>query len=197
MADEPGPTRRKRPFQWRRWNNVLHRDIGYSIFVLTFVYAISGVAVNHSHQWNPNYVVTHRMVQLGPVQAEALQDRQVVEGLLAGAGLPSDHRTTFRTDPQTVRIFLEEGTVDVDLATGEARVELVRNRRLLYELNFLHLNTPKQLWTWVADLYAILLAFVALTGLFVRKGDKGLFGRGKWFVALGLAVPVVALIVYL
>ena len=53
------PRTPRKPFRWRRWNNVLHRDLGYLVFALTFLYAVSGVAVNHTHQWNPNNVVTH------------------------------------------------------------------------------------------------------------------------------------------
>lgn len=197
MASTPKPPKSRSPFKWRKWNNILHRDIGYTIFTLTFIYAMSGVAVNHTHEWNPNYVVTHDTVPFGPVEPEDLSDRATVEALLAGAGLPSEFRTTFQKSPGVVRIFLEEGTVDVNLEANTAEVELVRRRTVLHALNFLHLNHPKRLWTWVADAYAILLAFVAFTGLFVRKGKVGLGGRGKWFVAAGMAVPVVFLVLYL
>ena len=46
-----------------------------------------------------------------------------------------------------------------------------------------------------ADAYAILLLLLAVTGMFVLKGKKGLSGRGKWFVVAGLVLPVVFLIV--
>lgn len=197
MAPSAAPARKKAPFKWRRWNNILHRDIGYTIFTLTFIYAMSGVAVNHTHQWNPNYVVTHDTVDVGPIDRGALGEREAVEALLGRAGLPTEHRTTFKKGPDTLRIFLEEGTVDVNLASGTAEVELIQRRPFFHTLNFLHLNHPKKLWTWVADAYAIMLAFVALTGLFMRKGSKGLAGRGKWFVAAGLAVPVLFLFLYL
>lgn len=188
---------KKDPFRWRRWNTSLHRDIGYTIFALTFIYALSGVAVNHTHQWNPNYIVTNKTVSVGLVSVETFQDREAVEALLRGAQLPSEYRTTIRKGSNTVRIFLEEGTVDVDLATGDAEVELVQQRPLFHALNFLHLNHAKKLWTWVADAYAIMLALVALTGLFMRKGSKGLAGRGKWFVFAGLAVPAFFLFLYM
>ena len=200
MASTPDTVvteQRKAPFKWRKWNNILHRDIGYTLFTLTFIYAMSGVAVNHTHEWNPNYVVTHETIPVGPIDRAAFDDRAAVEAMLGSAGLPTDYRTTFNKSPEVVRVFLEEGTVDVNVKAGTAEVELVQRRPVLHALNFLHLNHPKRLWTWVADAYAILLAFVALTGLFVRKGAKGLGGRGKWFVGAGLAVPVFFLILYL
>jgi hypothetical protein len=67
-------------------------------------------------------------------------------------------------------------------------------------LNDLHLNKLHHLaWTLLADVYAIALAVLAITGLFVLKGRKGLTGRGKWFVGLGVALPlvVVALVLLL
>jgi hypothetical protein len=31
----------------RRWNNALHRDLGYLAFGMTIIYAISGIVLNH------------------------------------------------------------------------------------------------------------------------------------------------------
>ncbi len=52
---------------WRRWNYVLHRDIGFLCIGLTLLYAISGVAVNHIAQWNPSYRVERVETNIGPV----------------------------------------------------------------------------------------------------------------------------------
>jgi hypothetical protein len=70
-------------------------------------------------------------------------------------------------------------------------VDGIRPRPVLYEMNQLHLNTPKGAWTWIADLYAVALLFVAATGLFVLKGRTGITGRGAWLTAIGVAIPVV------
>ena len=67
-------------------------------------------------------------------------------------------------------------------------------RRLLNDFNDLHLNVPKGAWTWIADLYAGVLALLAITGMFVLKGKKGLFGRGKWWVGAGILVPLLFLV---
>jgi hypothetical protein len=61
---------------------------------------------------------------------------------------------------------------------------------VLFQLNALHLNNLKGAWTYVADGFAVALIFLALTGMTMMKGDRGLFGRGKYFVLAGLAVPV-------
>jgi hypothetical protein len=43
--------------KWRKWNIIIHRDLGYLCFGLTILYVISGVAVNHIHEWNPTYKI--------------------------------------------------------------------------------------------------------------------------------------------
>jgi hypothetical protein len=43
--------------KWRKFNIIIHRDLGYLCFGLTIIYAISGVAVNHIQDWNPTYVL--------------------------------------------------------------------------------------------------------------------------------------------
>jgi len=41
---------------------------------------------------------------------------------------------------------------------------------------------------------ATLLLLLAVTGLFILKGRQGLGGRGKWFLAGGLLLPIAFLI---
>jgi len=182
--------------QWRRWNNILHRDLGYLCAGLTIVYVVSGIAVNHVHQWNPTYDVERRTAPLAPLTAEELVPPVGPGHLLQQLGLPPAYRTTFRPDSTSLRIFVENGTVDVDVATGVVTVELVRERPVLGSTNFLHLNHAKRLWTWMADLYAVALGLLAVTGVFVLKGKKGITGRGAWLTAIGVAIPMVFLLLY-
>ena len=182
--------------KWRRWNNVLHRDLGYLCAGLTIVYAVSGVAVNHVRDWNPNFRVVADSVRIGPVDATRAGEPDVVRDILARAGMGSEYRSTFRRDSATLEIFLDEGLVAVDLPTGTAVVERVTPRRGLREANFLHLNQARGLWTVVADLYAIALAVLAVTGLFVLKGKKGITGRGAWLTGAGVVIPLVFLWLY-
>ena len=43
-----------------KFNRITHRDIGYLIAGLTIIYAISGIALNHKHDWNPNYIIENK-----------------------------------------------------------------------------------------------------------------------------------------
>lgn len=59
--------------------------------------------------------------------------------------------------------------------------------------NWLHLNRGKKAWTWFADGYAVVLLFLATSGIFMLPGRKGLLGRGAVLVGLGIAIPLIYL----
>jgi len=130
------------------------------------------VAVNHVDAWNPNYAIDQRSAPVG-LSTTGRSPEAMVPDVLARLGLPPAYRTTFRPDSAHLRVFLEDGVVDVDLAAGLATVEIVKRRPVLFAANFLHLNHAKRLWTWMADIYALALGLLAVTGMFVLKGKKG------------------------
>lgn len=176
-----------------RWNRILHRDIGYFCVALTLVYVVSGIAVNHIDDWNPNYVVAREERTFEPV---AVGDREtMVRELVTRLALPLP-KDAFRPSPGTVELFYDGWSVTADAAAGTAVIERTRRRFLLFDANLLHLNRPKGLWTWIADAYALLLGFLAVSGIFMLRGRTGLLGRGKWLLLAGLLVPVVAVLLF-
>ena len=173
---------------WRRRNIALHRDIGYAAAALTIVYAISGIAVNHVADWNPNYQRTKTPAVISPITAT--ETPAIVSAAMEQLKLTEQPRSAFRPDPNTVQLFYKGTTYHVDLPTGKVIIEATQPRPVLYEMNQLHLNHAKKAWTWIADIYAVALLLLAFTGLFVLKGRLGITGRGAWFTAAGL-LPVV------
>ena len=186
MTAAGGPGAGGRP-NWRKLNNALHRDVGYLIVGLTIVYGISGLAVNHRADWNPSYRAAKRTLQIQPIRAT--ERDEIVRQARAALGV-GEPRNVFRPDPDTLQLFFDRESFSIDLPTGAVIVDGIRPRPVLYEMNQLHLNTPKGAWTWIADLYAVALLFVAATGLFVLKGRTGITGRGAWLTAIGIAIPV-------
>ena len=63
-------------------------------------------------------------------------------------------------------------------------------RFFLRVANWLHYNRGKAAWTYIADAYAVLLLYLAISGLFMIKGKLGLRWRGALLVSLGAAVPI-------
>ena len=177
--------------RWRGWNRVLHRTLGYLCAGLTIVYAISGLAVNHIADWNPNYVIRDDTVNLDGVSPEASRSPDFAERLLSAFGLDETIQGMYRPDPDRLDVFVEGGAITVDLTSGTAVYESVRDRPLLRAFNVLHLNEPKGLWTVAADLFAVALFLLAFTGLLMVKGRKGVLGRGGVYVAAGILLPII------
>lgn len=172
----------------RKWIRVVHRDVGYLVVGLTVVYALSGLAVNHIDDWNANFVEYERTHELGPglpredqAAADAVRERLRIEAT------PTE---IYRVDETELEVLFDERTLIVHLDTGHVRDTGRDPRVFLRVANWLHLNRGKKAWTYIADGYALLLLYLALSGMFMLPGRKGLVGRGGVLVALGAAVPI-------
>ena len=192
MADglslEPAALRTRRRFRLRPWLRAVHRDAGYFGVGLTLVYALSGLAVNHIPDWDPSFrqiAKTHQLPGPLPTDSQALSER--VLGLLAVRETPSE---VYAAGDDAVDVVLEHRTLHVPPSTGKVVEEGQAPRFFLRAANWLHLNRGKKAWKYIADTYAVLLLYLAISGLFMLPGRKGLLGRGALIAALGAAVPV-------
>ena len=173
-----------------------HRDVGYVVAGLTVMYAISGIAVNHIEDWNPNYVMTAEEANVGPMPTEGTADALAAE-VLQRMEITTEPRSALRIGPSQLKVFLEQRTLTVSLPDGAVHDHHAARRAGFFHLNYLHLNHGKGVWTWLADAYAVALLVLAGTGIFIITGKKGLGGRGLWLLLLGLAVPLLYLLVKL
>jgi hypothetical protein len=185
MTEQPP----RRGLPWRRWNAALHRDTGYLAVALTLVYAISGLAVNHIASWNPNYTRTQEIRQIQPLSSQA-PFASLVASAKAALQPEGRFKSAFQPDDDTLQLFYDQTSYAIDLPTGKVLVDATRPRPVLHAMNQLHLNAPKRAWTLIADLYAVALILLSLTGLFIIKGPKGFLGRGWWLVGIGTAIPL-------
>ena len=180
---ESRPRSRLRP-----WLRAFHRDLGYSAVGLTFVYATSGLAVNHVADWDPNFANATVVHDLGaPLPA---LDRDAWTQVRAKLGIDAEPREIYREGDE-LEVLFEHRTLHVAFATGRVVDEHQRPRFFVRAANWLHLNRGKKAWKYFADAYALGLLFLALSGLFMIPGRKGLLGRGAVFVVLGAAIPIV------
>jgi hypothetical protein len=183
--------------KWRRLVRIIHRDIGYVVAALTIIYSLSGIAVNHINDWNPNYIVEYDSLTITPRLDSLSSAKEARDYVVSELNIKDSVKSFFRHSPFEVDIFFEGKTIIANLKTGKVFFETISNRTGIKESNFLHLNKPKALWTWVADIFAVSLIFLAISGLFMIKGKKGFSGRGKWLFVLGIIIPIIFLIIYL
>ncbi len=182
-------------FNWRKYNRAIHRDLGYLFFALTVVYALSGIAVNHIGDWNPNYIITNKTISINPVDKPEEMGRPEIRELLKSMGEPSKFKKHYMPDETTIKIFVDGGTVFVDTENGKAVVEKIRRRPVFHLVNYLHYN-PGKWWTWVSDIFAGSLILIAITGLFILKGKNGITRRGAVLTILGVLIPLSFLLLF-
>jgi hypothetical protein len=177
----------------RRLIVATHRDLGYFFAGLTVLYAISGVAVNHIEHWNPNYVLRTEVLEIGTLEGRTRDD--LTGEVLERMGIDQRPNSSVMMGPDELRVFFDNRTLKVAVPGGRVLDEHARRRFGFFQVNYLHLNHGKGLWTWFADLYAVALLILATTGIFIIPGRKGLGGRGRWLLVAGLAIPLLYLLV--
>ncbi|MEN8157498.1 MAG: PepSY-associated TM helix domain-containing protein [Bacteroidota bacterium] len=184
---------------WRKWNRWLHRETGFLFFGMALVYGISGIALNHgaARHWNADIISRSESYYLpGPLHKDAV-GRTEVEEILEITGERHSFKQYFFPDSLHLMIYLKGGHIEVDLAAGEALVTKVRHRPFFREVNYLHYNKPKRLWTWFSDLFAFSLVLLAGTGIYMVRGKKGISGTGGILLAIGVFVPLLFLVINL
>ncbi|MCU0369921.1 MAG: PepSY-associated TM helix domain-containing protein [Bacteroidales bacterium] len=183
-------------FQWRKWFRVVHRDFGYLFFGLTLVYSISGIALNHLDDWNSNYIIVRREITVeNPGRLVRGITKPEVKSILEEIGEDSGYKNHYFPQEGQIKIFLKGGSAVINTETGHGLLETTRRRPFFREMNYLHYN-PQLSWTWVSDVFAGALIILAITGLFLVRGAKGITGRGAWLTILGIIVPLIFLWIF-
>jgi hypothetical protein len=145
--------------RWRLWLRAVHRDVGYLAVGLTFVYAVSGLAINHVGQWDPNFkkVVEHHALAAPLPRDEAA----ATAALLAQLGAEGPARDAYWDSDAVFQLELDGRTLVVDTTRGEITDVAERPRFFLRVANWLLYNRGKTAWTFIADGYAVFLLFLA------------------------------------
>ena len=185
----PAAGAKKKALKWRAWLRAIHRDVGYLAVGFTIIYALSGIAMNHVDDWNYNYNASERTLTITPVPDDAT-DEQAAK-LVADAAGKGAAKDVFRAGDE-VRLEYADGT-KVTAIGAEVTVQEVKSRFFFRAATWLHAAKGKQGWKYIADVYAVLLLYLAISGLFMIKGKLGLKWRGTILVAVGVAVPVIYL----
>ncbi len=188
--------------KWRKFNRNLHRDLGYFFVGLTIIYSVSGIALNHLHHWNPDLKVEEYEGMLG--DDYNFSDNRDVAAQKAideiGVGYPVKSTSMQRNG--NIKVFLDvgdnnTGSVVIDPDDNGYKVSILKQRVLLREMNLMHRNNLKQIWTWVSDIYALGLIILAITGMIILRGKFGFKRYGVWLVTAGIVIPVIIFIIYM
>lgn len=167
-----------------RWLRIIHRDLGYLMVGICLVYGISGMLLNHMNGKDPAYKSTNHTIHM----TVGLGEQELASAWNADSSLPK-LKKAIPIDEQHTRLMLDGGMGVYNSATGLTDYELHKKNVFVYWINKLHYNKVNG-WSIMGDIFAVSLIFFAVSGLFMVRGKKGLLGRGKWFLAAGLLIPI-------
>jgi hypothetical protein len=181
--------------RWQPFLRALHRDLGCIAVGLTFIYALSGLALNHINDWDPNHT-------LKTVEAQLPDSRPTAPDALAKFALEylGDNRIPTEVFEHAARnelilTFADGARITVDRQSGRVTGEAQQQRFMLRAMNWLHVQRGKPQWNYIADTYAIVLIVLAITGLFILpRGGRGIFGRGGLMLLAGILIPMAYLV---
>ena len=183
--------------KWRKLNRILHRDIGFFFFGMTIIYALSGIALNHIDDWNPSYIIENEDISIENLPKNRSDlNKDFALQITEKYDDKSNFKNYYFPDENTMKIFIDDGSIEINTTTGKGKIEKSQRRPIFYEVNYLHYN-PQKWWTWFSDIYAIGLIIIAITGLFIIRGKKGITGRGGWLTLIGILIPILFLLLYL
>lgn len=178
----------------RRGSRFLHRELSFFFSGMVLIYALSGVMMNHRDSINPHYSVEKKEYVTDVLPAQADMKKEDVLRLLAPLGEEKHYTKHYFPQPGVLKVFLKGGSsLVVECSSRKAVYENLTRRPIWSALAKLHYN-PGRWWTYFADLFAVGLIVITVTGLVMLKGPKGLWGRGGVELLLGIAVPLLFLL---
>lgn len=183
--------------RWRKINNIIHRDLGYFFVGMTIIYGLSGIALNHIDDWNPSYIINNEEIEISADGYDQKIDESEALSILSKLDIDKQkYKSHYYPETEQVKIFVKGGSVRIDMSSGRGKIETMRRRPVFHSVNFLHYN-PGNLWKWFADIFSVSLIILAITGMFVLRGKKGIKGRGAVLVSIGIIIPLILLFFYM
>jgi hypothetical protein len=173
--------------RWRAWLRAIHRDVGYLAVGFTVIYALSGIAMNHLDDWDPNFHAREVTRSIAAIP-DQLADADAARLVAVAAGVPEPATDVYRAGDE-LRLRFASGKQATVIGT-RLTVQDRRDRWFFRAADWLHATRGKQGWKYLADAYAVLLLYLAISGVFMIKGRLGWRWRGALLVGAGLLGPV-------
>jgi hypothetical protein len=180
----------------RKLLRILHRDLGYFIVGMTIVYALSGIFLNHRHDFNPDYKIFINDFKV-EVNGKTHYSDQEVKAIVANVDEDLIYKKHYLNNEGFIKVFIANGEMVFHPETGEGRMQYLQKRPIIFGMNKLHKASIGTVWKWVSDAMAVILLFVAISGLFLLKGKRGLRRWGWWLTIAGFVVPLVFALLFI
>jgi hypothetical protein len=167
-----------------RW----HRRIGLLVTGMLLVFTISGIALNHQSQWDPYYTVSKRHEMVHDL-APSMDEDELDLYLRKRYGMDESLNSSLWENSRIVTMSYTNGiSFEIDLRDKSIVKVVTRKRPVIYNLIHLHLNALKGVWVFIADVFAIGLIFLSISGIYLVLGR---FTRIEFiYLITGTLLPV-------
>ncbi len=175
-------------------NRSLHRDLGYLFIGLTFIYAISGVAlllrhydINVSYNKTKTELTVDKNLNKSQLK-EYWNKNKIKKELPKLVKISSDSYSNKQING--VKLFVKKGEGVYYPNTGKIEVYVYKTNKFFKFVNNIHYNTGGK-FTWLGIIYAVSLIFFAVSGAIMLRGKNSFMRRGVWFTVAGIVIPVI------
>lgn len=170
----------------------IHRDFAYFYVGLIISFSLSGIFLNHRRAWHPmRYQYDSTEIALSkPVAADQVDDAYL-KAFSEEFGI-DDQIRRYAVEDNTLHVTYADHEVEVDLISGKGKVGAYMQTPLLGQMTELHVTTDNW-WIYYSDVFGLAMLTIAITGMFITKGNMSFKKRG-WKLALaGILFPLVFL----
>ncbi|MEK7433050.1 MAG: PepSY-associated TM helix domain-containing protein [Cyanobacteriota bacterium] len=184
---------------FRRINIIIHRYLGYFFFGLTIVYSISGFSLNHLDDWNPNYMLNTKKINISAIQDKKNISESEIQQILYKFDIYKSFKknNVFYPSKDIIQVVLNrDEKIIINTKENISNYEFLSRRPILHALNFLHKNKIKKAWVYYSDFFAISLLVIAISGIFMKKGKEGVLGKGGVISLAGIIAPLAFILMY-
>ena len=174
----------------------IHRDLAYLYIGLIIAFSFSGIFLNHRRTWHPEtYVFSEK-----EISTQAIRDKELIKELINDNFIAefnkeqkiADKVRRFRVEGTNLKISYVNNDVSLDLLTGKGKLESYKTTPILGQMTILHTDTSNW-WIYYSDIFGIAMLTIAITGMFIQKGELSFRARGWKLALIGMIFPLIFL----
>lgn len=171
----------------------IHRDFAYFYLGLIIAFSFSGIFLNHRRDWHPRrYTFSSQEITIPAVaNADSTINDAYIESFTKEQKI-QDNLRRFTVEKNTLRISYEKHDVQVDLLTGKGKIDEYKTTPILGQMTQLHVDTSKW-WIYYSDIFGVAMLVIAITGMFIQKGENSFWSRGWKLATIGVLFPLIFL----
>jgi hypothetical protein len=171
----------------------LHGYVGFFILGIVCFYATTGILLNHRSTLKIGYKQLIEYYLVNTFDMDTM-NRKAVQHLL----LEMDNSATinsYEVLAEELILKTNKGTFNVHGITGSVQKSNWQHNKTWSLIRSAHTATVAGEWSWIADLYAVGLIAVSISGLYIGFRRKIFWTEQVWILFIGFLFPMVFVLI--